>query len=72
MFNDAPDSPTEFIALATICSEAAQRHGSNWHAVERYIKKRLHALPKEQQERLANEIDRILRYRAPSWSALTQ
>jgi hypothetical protein len=62
----------EFVALATICREAAERHGDNWPAVERHIRKRVSALPNDQRQRLAHEMDRVLRYQAPDRGALTQ
>jgi hypothetical protein len=57
--------PTELAAFMTICREAAARHGDNWPAIEQHIKRRFATLPSEQRQRLAREIDRVLRYRAP-------
>jgi len=59
-------------ALANICRDAAQRHGDDWHAVEKHIKKCVDALPNEQRERLAREMGRVLRYYAPDARARTQ
>jgi hypothetical protein len=70
--NDRPATSPELLALATICNEAAQRYGDDWPAVERHIKKRVNALPTDQRKRLAHEMDRVLRYRAPDQGALTQ
>lgn len=60
------------LELATICREAAQCHGDDWHAIVQYIKKSVDALPKEQRKRLVSEIGRVLRYYAPNASARTQ
>jgi hypothetical protein len=57
--------PQELIAFATLCREAARRHGDDWRAVERLIKKSLDALPEDQRQRLTSELDRVLRFRAP-------
>lgn len=70
--NDAPELHPDLIALAAICSEAAQCHGNNWHAVEKHIRKCVHSLPKDQRERLASEMDRVFRYCAPDGGGLTQ
>jgi hypothetical protein len=70
--NDTPMVHPALIALAAICSEAAQRHGDDWRAVERHIRKCVHSLPKDQRESLANEMDRVLRYRAPDRGGQTQ
>ena len=64
--------PAELAVLATICREAAERHGDDWPAIERHIKKRVRALPSEQRQRLAHEMDRVLRYRAPDRGTQTQ
>jgi hypothetical protein len=63
--NDGQELNFELVAFATICSEAAQRHGDDWDAVQRHIRQRIGALPNDQRERLANEMARILRYCAP-------
>jgi hypothetical protein len=63
--NDRSNPATVLVSFATICREAAERHGDDWPAVERHIKKRFDALPTDQRERLKSEIDRVLRYRAP-------
>lgn len=70
--NHVPKPHNELIAFATICGEAARQHGDDWDAVERHIRKCLDALPKDQRERLASEMDRVLRYRAPNGDAQTQ
>lgn len=70
--NDALKPGVELVAFASICSEAAQRHGDNWPAVERHIKKHVNALPEDQRARLKIEMDRVLRYRAPERNAKTQ
>jgi hypothetical protein len=62
----------ELLAFASICNEAANRHGDDWCAVEGHIKTVLHAMPKERRERLAREMDRVLRYIAPNRNAETQ
>ena len=62
----------ELLAFASICNEAASRHGNDWCAVEGHIKTVLHAMPKERRERLAREMDRVLRYIAPNRNAETQ
>lgn len=62
----------ELLAFASICNEAANRHGDDWCAVEGHIKTVLHAMPKERRERLAREMDRVLRYIAPNHNAETQ
>jgi hypothetical protein len=51
--------------LGRILSEAAQLHGDNWEEVEGYIKERIATLPDDQQTLLVEEMDRILRFRAP-------
>jgi len=63
--------PGELVAFATICTEAARRHGDDWHAVEKHIKKCVEALPEDQRQRIAREMDRVLRYRAPQVGAQT-
>jgi hypothetical protein len=55
----------ELIAFALICGEAAQRYGDDWPAIEAHIRQSVDALPKEQRDRLAREVDRVLRYQAP-------
>jgi hypothetical protein len=70
--NDIPKPHVELIAFATICSEAARRHGDNWHAVEGHIRKCVDALPKDQRERLVSEMGRVLRYCAPGGNAPVQ
>ena len=50
----------------------ARRHGDDWYAIEGHIKTVLHAMPKERRERLAREMDRVLRYIAPDRDAETQ
>jgi hypothetical protein len=62
----------ELLAFASVCNEAASRHGNDWCAVEGHIKTVLHAMPKERRERLAQEMDRVLRYIAPNRNAETQ
>ena len=62
----------ELLAFASICNEAANRHGHDWCAVVGHIKTVLHAMPKERRERLAREMDRVLRYIAPNRNAETQ
>jgi hypothetical protein len=62
----------ELLAFASISNEAANRHGDDWCAVEGHIKTVLHAMPKERRERLAREMDRVLRYIAPNHNAETQ
>lgn len=64
--------PAEFAAFAIICREAASRHGDNWPAIERQIKRCFNALPTDQRECLVREIDRVLRYRAPDRGMQTQ
>ena len=63
--------PGELVAFATICTEAARRHGDDWRAVEKHIKKCVEALPEEQRRCIAREMDRVLRYRAPQVGAQT-
>ena len=62
----------ELLVFASICNEAASRHGDDWCAVEGHIKTVLHAMPQERRERLAKEMDRVLRYIAPHRSGGTQ
>jgi hypothetical protein len=62
----------ELLAFASICDEAARRHGDDWYAIEGHIKAFLHAMPRERRERLAKEMDRVLRYIAPHRGAGTQ
>ena len=64
--------PAELAVLASICREAAECHGDDWPAVERHMKQRLDALPSDQRQRLAHEMDRVLRYRAPDRGMQTQ
>jgi hypothetical protein len=64
--NDDPSLPGELAALANICTEAARRHGDDWPAVERHIKESVSALPQDQRQRMAMEMDRVLRYRPPA------
>ena len=64
--------PAELTVLASICREAAECHGDNWPAVEGHIKKRFDALPTDQRQRLAREIDRVLRFQAPDRGMQTQ
>jgi len=64
--------PAELAVLASICREAAERHGDNWPAIERHVKNRVRALPSDQRQRLADEMDRVLRYRAPDRGMQTQ
>jgi hypothetical protein len=64
--------PAELAVLASICREAAERHGDDWPAVERHVKMRVNALPSDQRQRLADEMDRVLRYRAPNRGMQTQ
>jgi hypothetical protein len=63
--------PGELVAFATICTEAARRHGDDWPAVEKHIRKCVDALPEDQRLRLAREMDRVLRYVAPHGGAQT-
>ncbi|HLH11597.1 MAG TPA: hypothetical protein VKV77_06955 [Methylovirgula sp.] len=70
--NDTPELDPELLVFAAICSEAARRHGDDWRAVQRHIRKCVHALPLDQRERLASEMDRVLRYRAPDGGTRTQ
>ena len=63
--------PGELVAFATICTEAARRHGDDWRAVEKHIKKCVEALPEEQRRCIAREMDRVLRYVAPPTGAQT-
>jgi hypothetical protein len=70
--NDSPRAPAELFALANICREAAQRHGDDWNAVKKHIKKCVDALPNDQRERLATEMGRVLSYYAPHANARTQ
>jgi hypothetical protein len=72
MFSESPNEHPDLAAFAAICSEATQRHGDNWPAVEQLIRERVGALPRDQRERLAAEIDRVLRYCAPDKGAQTQ
>jgi hypothetical protein len=62
----------ELAIFAAICDEAARRHGDNWPAVEGHIINRVNTLPKDQRERLAKAIDRVLRYRSPNADSQTQ
>jgi hypothetical protein len=62
----------ELLAFASICNEAASRYGDDWYAIEGHIKTVLHAMPKERRERLAREMDRVLRYIVPNRDAETQ
>lgn len=64
--------PADLAALAAICSEAAQRHGDNWGAVKRHIEERVVLLPKDQRERLAANIQQVLRYCCPEGNSLIQ
>lgn len=70
--NDTPQAHVELIALATICREAARRHGDDWNAIEKHVKCCVDALPQDQRERLASAMGRVLRYCAPDASAQTQ
>jgi hypothetical protein len=70
--NHSPKPHVELIAFATICREAALRHGDDWKAVDRHIRKCLAALPTDRRKHLAKEMDRVLRYRAPDGGARTQ
>ena len=70
--NDMPRVHPALVTLAAICSEAAQRHGDDWRAVERHVRRCVRSLPKDQRESLANEMDRVLRYRAPNGGGQTQ
>jgi hypothetical protein len=63
---------SELTALASICREAAERYGDDWPAVEKHIQQRFDALPTDQRRRLAHEMDRVLRYRAPDRGMQTQ
>ena len=55
----------DLVLLGGILTEAAQLHGDNWEAVERHIREKIADLPAEQQERLAEEMKRILRFSGP-------
>lgn len=70
--NDRPEPQPEFLAFAAICFEAAERHGDDWSAVEQHIRRRLVAMPEEQRDRLASQMDKVLRYQAPNAGAKTQ
>jgi hypothetical protein len=70
--NDISRVHPALVALAAICSEAAQRHGDDWHAVERHVRRCVRSLPKDQRESLASEMDRVLRYCAPDGGRQTQ
>jgi hypothetical protein len=70
--NETLQLHAELLAFASICNEAARRHGDDWYAIEGHIKTVLHAMPKERRERLAKEMDRVLRYIAPNRDAETQ
>jgi len=67
-----PKDTAELSTFAAICDEAARRFGNNWRAVESHIISRLNALPPDQRERLASEVDRVLRYRPPNADSQTQ
>ena len=45
--NDGPKPHTGLVALASICREAAGRHGDDWPAVESHIKKCVRDLPED-------------------------
>jgi hypothetical protein len=70
--NDGPRPDIELPAFASLCGEAALRHGDDWPAVERHIRKCVDALPTDRRLRLASEVERILRYCAPNGDSQTQ
>jgi hypothetical protein len=67
-----PANDTELAIFAAICEEAARCHGDNWPAVEGHIINRVSTLSKDQRERLAKAVDRVLRYRSPNADSQTQ
>ncbi len=72
MFNNSPKAAPDLVAFAAICSEAAERHGDDWAAVEKHIKDRIEELPLEQREKLAAEFARVLGFRASDDGFKTQ
>lgn len=70
--NETLQLDPDLLAFASICNEAASRYGDDWWAVDGHIRTLLHAMPTERRERLAREVDRVLRYVAPTRDAGTQ
>jgi hypothetical protein len=57
---------------STTLPGAVQRGYHFRQVIEGHIKTVLHAMPKERRERLAREMDRVLRYIVPNRDAETQ
>jgi len=70
--NRSPKPHDALIAFAVICREAAQRHGDDWQAINKHIKKCVDALPEDRRAQLASEVDRVMRYCAPTGGGKTQ
>ena len=56
--------------LAELCEEAVQHCGDDWHRVLAYVADRIAAMPGDDQERLAENVDRILSFWAPPRSGV--
>jgi len=70
--NDTGIPNSALAAFATVCTEAARRHGDDFSAVRRQIKAYVDGLPEDQRALLAGEMVRVLRYRAPDSGSPTQ
>ncbi len=53
-------------SLAELCQEAVERFGDDWGRIQAYVAERIALMPRDDQQRLAEDIDRLLGFRAPS------
>jgi hypothetical protein len=68
----ASPSDDELRHLFDICIEARRAHEDDWPAIQRFITKRLSALPARQRDALKAMIDRALQFGAPTASNILQ
>ncbi len=62
--NHGPES------LAELCQEAVERFGDDWALIQAYIAERIALMPKDDQQRLADDVSRLLAFCAPSRPSL--
>lgn len=53
------------IDLDTLCREAVQRYGGDWHQIENYVTDRLSRMPHADRDAVLDGVSKILRYEPP-------
>lgn len=53
-------------SLAELCQEAVERFGDDWARIQAYVTERIALMPGDDQKRLADDVDRLLAFCAPS------